>query len=82
MDSLIGPGATEAAQHEASIDIFGAFLVFILFGLASTSYEATARIVRQTVEFALLQAIVEANDRDTMRDGYRSAPIADWTCYR
>lgn len=57
---VTGTSIATAVQREASTTIFGAFLIFLLFGLATSSYEITVRIVIQTVEFALLQAIDQA----------------------
>lgn len=47
---------SDALRHEAMARVLGGFLIFLLFGICVMSYEATVRIVKQTIDFAFLQA--------------------------
>lgn len=47
---------SDALRHEAMARVLGGFLIFLLFGIGVMSYEATVRIVKQTIDFAFLQA--------------------------
>ena len=46
----------DALPQEAVAHVLGGFLIFLFFGMGVMSYEATVRIVRQTIDFAFLQA--------------------------
>ncbi|WP_266170164.1 hypothetical protein [Dyella subtropica] len=47
---------SDALKHEAFPRIFGGFLIFLFFGVGASSYETTIRMVKQTIDFALLEA--------------------------
>jgi hypothetical protein len=47
---------SNALRQEALTRLFGGFLVFLFFGISVMCYEATVRIVKQTIDFAFLQA--------------------------
>lgn len=47
---------SDALRDEAMARVLGGFLIFLLFGICVMSYEATVRIVKQTIDFAFLQA--------------------------
>lgn len=47
---------SNALRQEALTRLLGGFLVFLFFGIGVMSYEATVRIVKQTIDFAFLQA--------------------------
>jgi hypothetical protein len=47
---------SDALRQEAMTRVLGGFLVFLFFGIGVMSYEATVRIVKQTIDFAFLQA--------------------------
>lgn len=47
---------SDALRQEAMTRVLGGFLIFLFFGIGVMSYEATVRIVKQTIDFAFLQA--------------------------
>lgn len=47
---------SDASRQEAMAHVLVGFLIFLFFGIGVMSYEATARIVKQTIDFAFLQA--------------------------
>lgn len=47
---------SDALRQEAMARVLGGFLIFLFFGIGVMSYEVTARIVKQTIDFAFLQA--------------------------
>ncbi|NYE30045.1 hypothetical protein HDE78_003013 [Rhodanobacter sp. K2T2] len=47
---------SDALRQEAMSRVFGGFLIFLFFGIGVMSHEATVRIVKQTIDFAFLQA--------------------------
>lgn len=49
-------GVTDAVRQEATPRLFGGLLIFLFFGIGTTSYEATVRILKQTIDFAFLEA--------------------------
>ncbi|MGO4519009.1 hypothetical protein AB4076_00215 [Dyella sp. 2RAF44] len=56
---------SEALRQEAMTRVLSGFLVFLFFGIGVMSYEATIRIVKQTIDFAFLQA----SDTRTLSEG-------------
>jgi len=53
---VFAAGVSDVMRKETTTDIFGALLVFLFFGVGAVSYEATVRIVKQTIDFAFLEA--------------------------
>lgn len=47
---------SDASWQEAMAHVLVGFLIFLFFGIGVMSYEATVRIVKQTIDFAFLQA--------------------------
>lgn len=47
---------SDALRQEAMTHELGGFLVFLFFGIGFMSYDATVNIVKQTINFAFLQA--------------------------
>ncbi|PMQ06544.1 hypothetical protein DyAD56_03545 [Dyella sp. AD56] len=47
---------SDALRQEAMTRVLAGFLIFLFFGIGIMSYEATVRIVKQTIDFAFLQA--------------------------
>lgn len=45
-----------ALKQEATSRIFAGLLIFLFFGAGASCYEATVRMVRQTIDFAFLEA--------------------------
>lgn len=53
---VFASGISDITRREATTDIFGGLLVFLFFGVGAVSYEGTVRIVKQTIDFAFLEA--------------------------
>jgi len=47
---------SDALRQEAMARVLGGLLIFLFLGIGVISYEATVRIVKQTIDFAFLQA--------------------------
>lgn len=47
---------SDALRQEAMVRVLGGLLIFLFFGIGVMSYETTVRIVKQTIDFAFLQA--------------------------
>jgi hypothetical protein len=47
---------SDALRQEAMTHVLGGFLIFLFFGIGVMCYEATVRIVKQTMDFAFLEA--------------------------
>jgi len=61
---------SDALRQEAMARVLGGFLIFLFFGVGVMSYETTVRIVKQTIDFAFLQA----SDVRGLSDGGLAAP--------
>lgn len=53
---VFATGVTDAVRHEAIPRLFGGLLTFLFFGIGVTSYTATVSILKQTIDFAFLEA--------------------------
>lgn len=53
---VFAAGVSDMTRRDATTNIFGGLLVFLFFGVGAVSYEGTVRIVKQTIDFAFLEA--------------------------
>ena len=64
-------------RQEAVNQIVGTFLVFLFFGIGANAYEVAIRLVKQTIDFAFLQAKQEQSLIEQLsKRAYESAPFA------
>jgi hypothetical protein len=66
------PGTT---QHQALTMNLGSYLAFVFIALRSTSYEVAVRILKQTVEFAFLQALEAVEKQSALAQAWEAQPL-------
>lgn len=66
---VFAAGVSDVTRREATADIFVGLLVFLFFGVGAVSYEGTVRMVKQTIDFAFLEASDGRRSEQTMASG-------------
>lgn len=72
---ILASNVPAATQHQALPVILGSSLAFVFIALGSTSYEVAVRTLKQTVEFAFLQALDAVEKQSIPSERLASVPL-------